>query len=105
MSTPELKKPAHTLGDWHIGRVATEHGMEVAIYGPRGEHIATLPDMLPPEEILANARLIIAAPELLGCLDEICSHTVSTTRGSFDITPSYIRAARAAIAKATGDTP
>lgn len=51
----------HTDGTWHLGLSASER----AVYGPRGEAIATLPDMLTKDEILANAKLIAASPDLL----------------------------------------
>ena len=46
---------------WRIGKA----GKEVAIYDNKGSHIATLPNMLSHGEIVANAKLIAAAPELL----------------------------------------
>lgn len=55
-----------------------------------------------PACIKQNARLIAAAPELLAELSDICAHAVANDRGGFDIAPSYIRAARAAIAKVKG---
>ncbi len=64
---PSLTPAAtHTPGEWHIGMAATDR----AIYGPKGEHVATLPDMLLDSEVLANARLIASAPELLAALKE-----------------------------------
>lgn len=51
----------HTQGGWHIGKA----GYDKAIYDDKGGHIATIPDMLPDDEQLANARLIAAAPDML----------------------------------------
>lgn len=51
---------AHTPGPWHLGMAAGD----VAAYGPKGEHIATLPSMLNEAEVLANARLIAACPRM-----------------------------------------
>lgn len=83
-------KAAHTEGSWHIGLAATER----AIYGKYGEHIAILPDMLASDEVLGNARLIAAAPELLDALQTLLND--SPAGGD-----SYEQA-RAAIARATG---
>lgn len=66
MTTPTQPPAAgaHTPEPWRYGMAATDR----AIYGPRGEHIATLPDMLPRDEQVANMRLIAAAPDLLAAL-------------------------------------
>ena len=54
----------HTPAPWHMGKA----GYDKAIYDKNGAHIATMPDMLQHDEVLANARLIAAAPELLEAL-------------------------------------
>lgn len=51
----------HTQGPWHLGIRAGERG----VYGPQGEEVAVTTPMIQNYEILANARLIAAAPELL----------------------------------------
>jgi hypothetical protein len=55
------------------------------------------------EEIMANARLIAAAPDLLAALQLICSEYPARRDGMDNqILPVGIKAGRAAIAKATG---
>lgn len=99
-SAPDTAR--HTPGPWHAGMAA----IDAAVYGPKGEHIATLPDLLERDETLANLRLVMAAPELLEALKAI-----ETMAGDYSIDSEKQRAlkaghiamlARAAIAKATG---
>jgi len=54
----------HTPGPWHIGTRSSGR----AIYGSKGEEVATFTGLSMPDEELANARLIAAAPELLDAL-------------------------------------
>lgn len=91
----------HTPGPWHIGLAATDR----AIYGPQGEHVATLPDMLASDEVLANARLIAAAPCLLAALQRLM---VAPCINYDDMEPEDLNAieqAQDAIANATGGQP
>lgn len=100
-SSTKNQSAAHTPGPWHVGLAARER----AIYGPKGEHIATLPDMLFDGEILANVRLIAAAPELLAALQESLKQieavrlsgyiTSETFDGSLQKTGNTIRSALA----------
>lgn len=56
-----------TSGPWHIGL-----NPGPMIYGPKGEQIADLRgDMLPRDEVRANARLIAAAPDLAARVAEL----------------------------------
>ena len=83
----------HTPGTWHLGKA----GANSAIYGPKGEWIATVPDMLPDSEQMANARLIAAAPGLLEALYQIATYDPTKWDA---VTLGNI--ARAAIVKAGG---
>lgn len=89
----------HTPSPWSMGRAATD----TAIYDRLGGHIATLPAMLPSDEILANARLIAAAPDLLAALEALLDNALedcpNPTRHFIDAAD----AANAAIAKAKGE--
>lgn len=86
-----MKNEQHTPGQWKIGRAASD----IAIYGPLGAHVATLPDMLARGEVLANARLMAAAPDLLAALESIHANAAESAE--------WIRhRTSAAIAKATG---
>lgn len=58
----------HTPGPWTIG--VRQPTSDKFIYGPLGEEIADCDRLLNfPEENLANANLIAAAPELLAALE------------------------------------
>jgi hypothetical protein len=57
----------------------------------------------PDEQVDANARLIAAAPELLAALVELLPHAARVIQGTTEGQP-LLDAARAAIAKATGDS-
>lgn len=95
---------AHTPGPWHYSRldewthsVVTKHG-KLLDGSDNCWAIASVNKNREPEHE-ANARLISAAPDLL-----------SAVRGLLDALPSAtthpaIKAARAAIAKATGERP
>lgn len=82
---------------WHIGRASDE----TAIYGDHGEHIATLPNMLPKDEIISNARLISSAPDLLESL-ELAQRIIFQTCAVKASSPEY-GIICAAIAKAKGE--
>jgi hypothetical protein len=62
--------------------------------------IADLRDAMSPDERRANARLITAAPDLLAALQDCAEFLESIDRGE-----KIAKAARAAIAKATGGAP
>ena len=51
-------------------------------------------------ETLANAALIIAAPDLLAALEDIGKHAVANNHGSFNVSADRIRDARRLAAKA-----
>lgn len=65
----QLEKPMetqakHTAGPWHIG--VRQPSSDKFIYGSKGEEVADCDRKTNfPDENLANARLIAAAPELL----------------------------------------
>ena len=60
-----MENTKHTPGPWHLGTIGSPHGKRPAIYGPRGEHVATVGDLVPLDEVKANARLLENAPALL----------------------------------------
>lgn len=84
----------YTPGPWHIrstGAVGTDRMMVASIYPMEDEF---------PEENLANACLIAAAPELLSLLiDAVESFGPDVEGGESD---EWLKFARAAIAKAMG---
>jgi hypothetical protein len=80
----------HTSGPWHLGKRAGTP----AIYGKDGAEIAEIFHVLTPEW-RENARLIAAAPELLGALQVIHANAGES--------PEWIRTRiDAVIAKAEG---
>ncbi|WP_211485469.1 hypothetical protein [Achromobacter ruhlandii] len=108
----------HTPGPWSLETVRTSSGVchKVGPFpGRREDHpprhaclYADYPSDSNPadQELLANARLIAAAPELLDALEDLKSELVLS-----DVDQDYIEShfrrclnkAAAAIAKATGD--
>lgn len=105
-----MSESKHTAGPWRF----EWDGSEAVIIGrptwPCARHrlegewrIAVTDDLIDehPEEALANARLIAAAPELLARLDEI----VDALQSGYvpEANGEILRAARASIAKATCD--
>ena len=60
-------------------------------------------EAMPPEEVEANARLIAAAPELLGVLERAIRRLEIAHANGDSIMREWIVDARAALAKATGD--
>ena len=90
----------HTNGPWTIGD-------DCCVYGNHGmirPFVAQIADDYNDGETQANARLIAAAPDMLAALemvDRIWRHDQTA-----NISPnSPLAIVRAAIAKATGETP
>ena len=87
------KQSAHTPGPWNCNR-ASAAGREIIVSEVSPVDVAVLSHRDKSQsEINANARLIAAAPDLLEALREIAADYSDP-----------IRLARAAIAKATGET-
>ena len=94
----------HTAGPWHIG--LRQPTSDKFIYGASGEEIADCDrETNFPQDNLANARLVSAAPELLAalqyCLEAANAHE-SKALHSGKLYEIVQEKARAAIAKATG---
>lgn len=87
---------SHTSGPWEWVHAGNSGGRYLATYGGI---VLYSPGKAPNE---ANARLIASAPDLLALLQrlETWDHMQSAGDG-----PYWLREIRAAIAKATGDTP
>jgi len=85
---------AHTTGPWHID------GSDVFAKDDSLVVDCSIAIARPDLEICANARLIAAAPDLLQALDDLllCIEVDALMPESV----SFMRQARAAIAKATG---
>lgn len=99
----------HTPGPWRVGTpgpnglytVGTRQGLMTAMVAHSANHLAEC------EQTIADARLIAAAPELLDALQNILMHIGKGRENDVDwvcepIHSDEIKAARAAIAKATG---
>src|SRR5687768_8810194 len=117
-----MSEPKWTPGPW---RPRDEGPPETDVCGPDGRLLATaFPNVdhgsEPPglwlvksiPEAEANARLIAAAPELYEALEFIFDHIADKERGPRDLYPAFgldasraLEMARAALAKARGDTP
>lgn len=111
-----MSKPKHTPGPWKFLTEVSHDRLYLIpnpVLGPKGEVVCSLVTHENEETEQANARLILAAPELLGALKktlkalqcegqsecgDICGETY--TCYSCQILP----AVKAAIAKAEGET-
>jgi hypothetical protein len=110
MSEQENKKTMkHTRGPWRFSTEPQPNGCPI-VGNARGLMVAVLAHSInynsQREEALANARLIAAAPELLDALEAFLRAPACGSSGpcSVNITVQdyNLKAARAAIAKATG---
>ena len=100
---------AHTPGPWKLGdendaccSVSTGRS---AIWLDRMDELGRKPNVIPREEMLANAHLIMAAPDLLEVLREALkdgSAAPSPIVGGRSLVLLDVAKARAAIAKAEG---
>lgn len=93
---------AHTPGPWRIGGtekrvIFADNGDVVARIACYGEQSET------PEAEKANARLIAAAPELLGALRS-CVMVMERDLSGLQLIQPELKEARAAIAKAEGQS-
>jgi hypothetical protein len=96
----------HTPGPWTL----SPHGIPYVNCGEHGPAYGPIVMAGPIEEMMANARLIAAAPDLLaelgraaGALTEAAKLLRPTLKGCADIMDNHAAIARAAIAKATGE--
>lgn len=88
----------HTPGPWST-EVDRKKALEINIVSGNRPFVATAwPANHPDKEQEANARLIAAAPDLLKALEELLEVT-----DFHELYGSRTEAARAAIAKATGE--
>jgi hypothetical protein len=94
----------HTPGPWgrHNGIIALIDENNI-----RTKRIARVDYRMGPDEREANARLIVAAPDLLEALDKLLTLTVFELGSNADREPwkRNIERSRAAIAKAEGRQP
>lgn len=97
----------HTPGPWEAGRP----DMSTIVDGVPSKwiyagdtYVAAASGMASDDwgVVMANARLIAAAPNLLDALEEIVNNAVLNYEGSMDIYSEAVEAARAAIRKAKG---
>jgi hypothetical protein len=96
----------HTPGPWVIDETKVEHGCcwSTAIFAPDSNGYYGGPGELVAEANDANAHLIAAAPELLEALGHfMCCTTILPNGEIIGLKREHFEAARAAIAKATGN--
>ena len=86
---------AHTPGPWRA--VPNAPGISDTVIDSGRRVVADVISRKSTDELRANARLIAAAPELLDALEGLLNALPSAT------THPAIKAARAAIVKATGE--
>ena len=106
-----MSNSKHTPGPWVVHPTAHHPAVRsvgTSDTGPR--RICTVGSMNGNPVDKKNARLIAAAPDMLaalqGYVDAFEHHLITNTNGArdFDFTGHIAAQARAAIAKATGDT-
>ena len=98
MTTTNTAK--HTAGDWHDVYRFTPDRKRMMIVAKDGTQIAQVRLDVGPMEAEANAHLIAAAPELLKALEHAADFM-----GEMCHPDDLLSMARAAIAKAKGETP
>lgn len=97
-----MTRPSHTPGPWFFGEESA-YGRDIhagdrwiaSAVGPHSDPFAT------SEECIANARLIVAAPDMLAVLENI-STNLEAGEVSASILARSVIAINAAIAKAKG---
>ncbi len=112
----ESRAAPHTPGPWAVNWAGVSHGGkmvydEVYVYAPASSSIAIAADIADPltnEPSEANARLIAAAPDLLGLLKKARDFAESVHDGEYGYSDctrdELIQTIDAAIARATGGT-
>ena len=90
--------PKHSPGPW------------AALISDRGVLIDSAPAMIAKvpfsgEQAEADGRLIAAAPDLLAALEVVVADWTAQFERNGHKAPAWCKQARAAIAKATGETP
>jgi DNA mismatch repair ATPase MutS len=102
IATPGAIETAHTTGPWEIEEELDAEGEPISyIVGPDGETIAMISDdIMDDEEVRANARLMVVAPDLLAA----CRKILEDLDGDSILIVSLnaIDLVRAAIRKAEG---
>ena len=93
----KINRTQHTKGPWKFGSSNEDSVYKRNIGGSDGYHVAVASSR-EDEEVVANARLIAAAPDLLEALLLFAVENKTHTE------LERFQVARAAIAKATGET-
>jgi hypothetical protein len=88
---------------WNISKHATpEHSPQFGLYSGSGHNpdivIVTGPNAKADAEFIKRA--VDNHEALVDILNEICARVISNDRGSFEISPSYIRAAKEVVLEA-----
>jgi hypothetical protein len=98
----------HTPGPWYVENHAIMVNQPWRAYLGEGapETVCEMVSSLSPEATAANARLIAAAPELLAALEGMFNGTCfcDFAKGGYTHHGRHCEIARAAIAKAKGET-
>lgn len=97
----------HTPGPWYAVGGVVEHPddtvPDICVCDPKLFGMGHLPRSR--EEIIANARLIAAAPDLLDALQLSLEYWAHREQRYKNRSPVWVQEARAAIAKAKGGHP
>lgn len=99
-----MSGPKHTPGPWEVRRGSDGYIRQVV--GPKGRIVSRWNGLAAPtsNEGEANALLIAAAPDLLACLEQMVERHEALGRPDDGWDGLYIDEAKAAIAKAKGET-
>jgi len=103
---------AHTPGPWRVAEACATKYQQTSMRRIRSEKegmehgaVCEVYGIADGSEAAANARLIASAPELLGALERLHRWTQAASPACEFAGDHPIAVARAAITKATGETP
>jgi hypothetical protein len=101
-----MSNTKHTPGPWTLGGITTLPGKPATtgIWGPRQNIGDQSGPWIAKEVLVQDARLIMAAPELLEALNDLLYEVVASGNGNAKDFgwPEAVAKSRAAIAKAEG---
>jgi hypothetical protein len=95
----------HTAGPWSFEGPDMFGDFNVLHPADCGAVAAVVNNGRPAGEVLANARLIAAAPDLLAACENVLAHARRHTDGTARLDAAWLDDVRAALAKVRGGNP